>query len=111
MSVESNEFALIQVAFNVYFIILICISSILNALVVVSSPVERNISKWHKLSKHVKSCVGALIHGSYVMLNALLLASLPVGVGGDITSSIDVLDTALKVRVANDGTPLVKGDA
>jgi len=111
LSIEGYEFTLFKVTLDINLIVLSCITSVLDGLVVMSGPEERNISKRYKLSKHVESSVRALIHSRNVMLDSLLLSSLPVGIRCDISSSEDIFNIRLKVRITDYSSPLVKLDS
>ena len=76
----------------------------MDGLVVVSRPEEGDLSIWHKLAKHVKRGISALIERSYPMLSSNTTTCWPIGIACNITRSVHILDICLKEWVTNNTT-------
>lgn len=90
LNVESEEFVCHDITLNMDLIEILSVSDVLNSFVVVSSPEERNVSERNHFSKHVKSGIGTLIHGSHIVLDSHSSTSCPVRIRSYISSCINI---------------------
>ena len=111
VEVECNELGGEHVTLDVDGRRASAVATVLNTLIVIAGPEERDGSVGDELSKHVEGRKTSLVESHIPVLGPHTLTIDPVGIVHDVTSCKNIFVTRLKERIAGDTTILVHSEA